>query len=229
MLQFIEVHKQFTLVKADCSTTDIFENIDHLEADKRQLQDRLQREQAQISNNAHFQRLLVQATAMRQAQEDELRLDRQREEQLLSLTLAKRRLTQVNKMLKLVESYKGKTIEIIVDELCHEYQQAVLHLEVNTIPKNQNAELMLLRASKNNTCPNKVDVDDVSNDDNTIAEINELLKQKQSELGNLSEQGQTSSKLPLLKKVSIQIIGSTRNFNTSIIPFVPVLMSLGAN
>lgn len=224
------MHKQFTVVKVDRSTADIFENIDQLEADKRQLQDRLQREQAQISNNTDFQRLLIQATAMRQAQEDELRLDRQREEQLLSLTLAKRRLQQVNKMLKLVESFEGKTIDIIVDELCHEYQQSILHLEVNTIPERQNTELMLLRASKKKAGPNEVDVDDVINDDDdTIAEINKLLMQKQSELGNLSAQGQKSSKLPLLKKVSIQIIGSTRKFFISIIPILPVLVSLGAD
>jgi hypothetical protein len=42
-----------------------------METDEIQLLDRLQREQAQTSGNPNFQRLLSEASEMRQAQDDE--------------------------------------------------------------------------------------------------------------------------------------------------------------
>ncbi len=199
MIQFIDVQKKFTVANADRPTTGIFENIDQLEVEKRQLHDRLQREQAQISNNVGLQRLIVQASEMRQAQDDELRLERQREEQVLSLTFTKQRLKQANRMLKLIESCGGKTIEIIVNELSQEYQHAVHNLEANTIPERQNAELMMVQASKKKDHPNKVkvEVDCAINDDTT----NDLQNRKQMELDNLRDQVGKSDKLMMLKKV----------------------------
>ena len=177
----------------------MLENIDQLEAEERQLHDRLQREHAKFSSNVDFQRLLVQASEMRQAQDDELRLERQREEQLLSLTFTKQRLKQANRMLKLIESCEGKTIEIIVNELSQEYQHAVNNLEANTIPERQNAELMLVQASKKEDHSDKVavEVNCVIND-NTI---NELLNRKQIELDNMRNQAGKSNRLMMLKKV----------------------------
>ena len=193
-------------------TNDILELIDQLEAEKRQLQDRLQKEQAQVSINGDFQRLLVQASNMRQAQDDELRLERQREEQLLSLTFAKQRLKQANRMLKLIESCEGKPIEIVIDHLGHEYQQSVHHLEANTIPERQNAELRLLQASKTKPDLDRVGVDCVSDDD-MMSEIHELLNRKQMELDNLSQHVHKSNKLTLLKQVSRHLVDLTRYLN----------------
>jgi hypothetical protein len=199
------VHKQFTATNADCTTsTDILENINQLEAEKRQLQDRLQREQAQINNSTDFQGLLAQASEMRQAQDDELRLEQQREDQLLSLTFTKQRFKQVKHVLQLIETFEGKTIEDIVEEIDHEYQQAVRHLEASAIPERQTAELMLLQAQK------EADSDNVDEGDgyyeDIAAEIDERLTRKQMELDKLGGQARKSNKMTMLKKVSMQII-----------------------
>ena len=200
------MHKQYTATNADCTTsTGILENINQLEAEKRQLHDRLQREQAQINgNSADFQRLLAQASEMRQAQDDELRLEQQREDQLLSLTFTKQRFKQVKHILQMVETFEGKTIEDIVGEIDHEYQQAVHHLEASTIPERQNAELMLLQAQK------EADSDNVMEDcgcfEDMAAEIDGRLTRKQMELDKLGDQARKSNKLTMLKKVSMLLI-----------------------
>ena len=178
------------------------------------MQDRLQREQAQINNSTDFQGLLAQASEMRQAQDDELRLEQQREDQLLSLTFTKQRFKQVKHVLQLIETFEGKTIEDIVEEIDHEYQQAVRHLEASAIPERQTAELMLLQAQK------EADSDNVDEGDgyyeDIAAEIDERLTRKQMELEQLGDQARKSNNWTMLKKVSMQIITtSTRNTNAS--------------
>ena len=72
-LQFIEVHKQYesTVARVDRPASEIVNGIIKMEADEKQLLDRLQREQAQASSNSNLQRLLTVVSEMRQAQDDE--------------------------------------------------------------------------------------------------------------------------------------------------------------
>jgi hypothetical protein len=95
-LQFLELHKQYesTVASVVRPASDIINGIMKMEADEKQLLDRLQREQAQISSNSNFQRLLAEASEMRQVQDDEIRLEGQKREQLNCFAYSKQRLKQ---------------------------------------------------------------------------------------------------------------------------------------
>lgn len=169
-LQFIEVHKQYesTVASVDRPASDIINGIMKMEADEKQLLDRLQREQAQMNSNSNFQRLLAEASEMRQAQDDEIRLEGQKREQLNCFASAKQRLKQSRRILEVIKICEGKT-----SDLDREFDLAVHHLETTILPQHRNLEVMLLKAEK----------EAVSDKTEEMAtQLEEILSQKQNEL-----------------------------------------------
>jgi hypothetical protein len=162
-----------------------------MEADEKQLLDRLQREQAQMSSNSNFQRLLAEASEMRQAQDDKIRLEGQKREQLNCFASAKQRLKQSRHILEVIENCEGKT-----SDLDREFDLAVHHLETTILPQRRNLEVMLLQAEKeavsNKTEQNMADVGEMA------TQLEEILSQRQNELDNL---GGLGDNMAILKKV----------------------------
>ena len=144
-LQFIEVHKQyeFTVASVDRPASDIINGIMKMEADEKQVLDRLQREQAQMSSNSNFQRLLAEASEMRQAQDDEIRLEGQKREQLNCFASSKQRLKQSRHILEVIKNCEGKT-----SDLDREFDLDVHHLDTTILPQRRNLEVILLQAEK---------------------------------------------------------------------------------
>lgn len=149
--------------------------------EEQQLHERLQREQAQARHNANFQHLLAESSKLRQAQDDEIRLEDQMHEQKHQLIVAKRRLNQKQHMLDITRSCKDKpTIGDILRELEHESQKALDHLETNVLTKRHKIELMLLQAEKE-----AADADKTENAEymaEQMAQLEEMLSRKQLEL-----------------------------------------------
>ena len=194
-LQFIEVHKQYeyTVGRVDRPAADIINGIIKMEADEKQLVDRLQREQAQTSSNSNFQRLLAEASEMRQAQDHEIRLEGQNREQLNFFALAKQRLKQSSGMLEVMKNCEGKTIETILGDLDREFEQAIHHLETIVLPERLKLEVMLLQAEKEAVSDKSeegmADIEEIA------TQLEDILRQKRNELNNLGSIGGSIARL----------------------------------
>ena len=155
-----------------------------MEANEKQLLDRVQREQAQMSGNPNFQRLLSEASAMRQAQDDEILLEGQKREQLSCFASAKQRLKQLNRIMEVIKSCEGKSTETIFDDLDHEFDRAVRRLEDGILPQRRKLELMLLHAEKEAAASNDSERD-MENIDEMASQLENLLIKKKYELDSL--------------------------------------------
>jgi hypothetical protein len=208
-LQFIEVHKQYetTVASVDRPASDIIYGITKMEADEKKLLDRLQREQAQMSSNSNFQRLLTEASEMRQAQDDEIRLEEQKREQLNSFASAKQRLKQSRRILEVMKNCEGKNIESVLSDLDGEFDLAVHHLETTILPQRHNLEVMLLQAEKE-AVPEKTE-QDMADVEEMVMQLEEILRQKQNELDNL---GCLGAKMATLKKVGTRALFGNYSF-----------------
>jgi hypothetical protein len=194
--QFIEVHKQYDSTTAGVirPAADIINDIVKMEAEEKQLRIRLQREQAQVSGNSNFQRLFAESSEMRQAQDEEIRLEGQKCDQLHSFASAKQRLKQSERILDLMTKCEGKTIEIVLGQLDHEFDLAVDHLEAIILPQQRKLEVMRLQAEKESVSNNNMaDIEALT------AQLEETLRRKQHELDNL---GGIGNKVAELKRVS---------------------------
>jgi len=197
-LQFIEVHKQYesTVARADRPASEIINGIIKMEADEKQLLDRLQREQAQTSSNSNFQRLLTEASKMRLAQDDEIRLEGQKREQLNCFASAKQRLKQSRRILEVMKNCDGKTIETVLGDLDSEFEQAIHHLETTILPHRLKLEVMLLQAEKEQV--SEKSEQDVADIEEMTTQLEDILGQTRNELDTL---GSLGGKTARLKKV----------------------------
>ena len=149
-----------------------------METDEIQLLDRLQREQAQTSGNPNFQRLLSEASEMRQAQDDEIRLEGQKREQLRAFASVKQRLKQSKRMLEVIKSCEGKPIEKKLDELDSVFEIYVLRLEDEILPLRRKLEMMLLQAEKGTTAMLDTPENDTEDVNETATQLDNLIQQK---------------------------------------------------
>jgi hypothetical protein len=170
-----------------------------MEVEEKQLSIRLQREQAQVSGNSNFQRLFAESSEMRQAQDEEIRLEGQKCDQLHSFASTKQHLKQSKRILEVMTKCEGKTIEIVLGELDHEFDLAVDHLETITLPQRRKLEVMHLQAEKE-SLSNKSE-QDMADIEELVAQLEETLRKKQNELDDL---GAIGGKMAGLKKVSIK-------------------------
>ncbi len=211
-LQFIEVHKKYESVvgSVDRPASDIINGIMKMEADEKQLLDRLQREQAQMSSNSNFQWLLTEASEMRQAQDDEIRLEGQKREQLNCFASAKQRLKQSTRILEVIKNCEGKTIKTALRDLDREFDLAVHHLETTILPQRRNLEVMLLQGEKE-AVSDKTE-QDMADVEEMATQLEEILSQKQSELGNL---GGLGGKMAILKTVGTRAMTYSSSLSRS--------------
>ena len=86
-----------------------------------------------MTSNSNFQRLLTEASKMRQAQDNEIRLEGQNPEQLNCFASARRRLKQSRRILEVIKNCEGKIIETALRDLDREFDLAVHHLETRIL------------------------------------------------------------------------------------------------
>lgn len=157
-----------------------------METDEIQLLDRLQREQAQSSGKPNFQRLLSEASEMRQAQDDEIRLEGQKREQLRAFASAKQRLKQSKRMLEVIKSCEGKPIEKKLDELDSVFESYVLRLEDEILPQRRKLEMMLFQAEKGTTAMLDTPENDTEDVNEMATQLDNLIQQKKHELASMN-------------------------------------------
>ena len=170
----------------DRPASDVSSSIAKMETDEIQLLDRLQREQAQTSGKPNFQRLLSEASEMRQAQDDEIRLEGQKREQLRAFASAKQRLQQSKRMLEVIKSCAGKPIEKKLDELDSVFESYVLRLEDEILPQRRKLEMMLLQAEKGTTAMLDTPENDTEDVNETATQLDNLIQQKKHELASMN-------------------------------------------
>ena len=197
--EFIEAHKEYES-KNERPISEIASDIEKVEEERKQLLDRLQREQSQPGNNhPDFQRLLTEVHKLRVAQDSEIRLEEQSMEQKSLLLTAKGKLDIAKRMRDITASCEGKkSIGEVLDALESEAEKAVEHLETNVIPKRQEAEVLLLHGEKNAAKLEKVGVEHAAEME---AQLEDTLLRKQDELARIKVVGTSSSKVEALKEV----------------------------
>lgn len=181
-------------------TSEIRDAIKQMEAEEKQLLERLQRERALTCNDSNFQLLLVEANNMRQQQDREIILDDQKREQLPSLASTKQRQDQARRVLDVAASCDAGPIEAVLGELEGESQKAVDHLESNVMPMRHKVELMLLQVEMDADMDK--DEGDVEYLEEMVAQLEEKLSRKQDELLKLGYVGNLDA-LAKLKQVSL--------------------------
>ena len=172
-----------------------------MEEEEQQLLDRLQREQAERRGDSAFQHLLVEASKMRESQDEEIRLEGQQKQQLQSLAMTKQRLKQARRILDVIAACEGKPIGSIITVLEEESQKSADHLE-SIIEERHKVETMLLKAEK------EAELDKTEHDIEYVmemaAQLEVMLCEKQGKLDSLPNRDRKLSKLASLKQVSMQ-------------------------
>ncbi|KAL7554039.1 hypothetical protein ACHAWF_017406 [Thalassiosira exigua] len=181
--EFIEAHKHYesTMASVDRPTSDIIEDIEQMDAEEQQLLDRLERERAQTINSPNFQHLLAEASSMRKAQDDEIRLDQQKQKQMQQLAATKRKLDHT---LEATAACEEMPVESILSELEDECRKFVNDLESNVIEKRHKAELKLLRAEKETYLSDKTE-EGIEYIIEVRAQMEDKLRSKKRELDGL--------------------------------------------
>lgn len=169
----------------DRPTSDVSNSIAKMESEENQLLDRLQREHAQASRNPNYQRLLSEASELRQAQDDEIRLEGQKREQLRSFASAKQRLRQSTHILEVIKSCEGKPIERVLDDLDSVFESYVLRIENEILPQRRKLEMTLLQAEKGTTAMLDTPENDMEYINEMAAQLDNLLQQKKHELASM--------------------------------------------
>ncbi len=198
----MEEHKHYesTPTENDRSASDVISDVKRMEEEEQQLLDRLQREQAERRGDSAFQHLLVEASKMRESQDEEIRLEGQQKQQLQSLAMTKQRLKQARRILDVIASCEGKPIESIINVLEEESQKSADHLE-SIIETRHKVETMLLKAEK------EAELDKTEHDIEYVmemaAQLEVMLCEKQGKLDSLPNRDRKLNKLASLKQVSM--------------------------
>eukprot|EP00578_Thalassiosira_sp_NH16_P012391 CAMPEP_0181124452 /NCGR_PEP_ID=MMETSP1071-20121207/26491_1 /TAXON_ID=35127 /ORGANISM="Thalassiosira sp., Strain NH16" /LENGTH=635 /DNA_ID=CAMNT_0023209763 /DNA_START=418 /DNA_END=2325 /DNA_ORIENTATION=+ len=207
--EFIEVHKHYesTSAKNDRSASDVISDVKRMEEEEQQLLDRLQREQAERRGDSAFQHLLVEASKMRESQDEEIRLEGQQKQQLQSLAMTKQRLKQARRILDVIAACEGKPIGSIITVLEEESQKSADHLE-SIIEERHKVETMLLKAEK------EAELDKTEHDIEYVmemaAQLEVMLCEKHGKLDSLPNRDRKLSKLASLKQ---DIVDATTKLN----------------
>eukprot|EP00970_Alexandrium_tamarense_P003363 scaffold529_cov196-Alexandrium_tamarense.AAC.59 len=182
--EFVDVHQQYETMsaKSDRPVTAVLDDIKKLQIEKQQLTDRLQREKDQTSSNPKFQRLLEEASNMRQAQNDEIRLTEQKQKQLLCMKAANQRLRQVQHLSDILGGAKddNRSFDNMLVELENESQKAIEHLDTSIAAQRHRLELEVLSAKRECNSPLKTEEE--------IEEIEELGMQLEDDLYHRHEE-----------------------------------------
>lgn len=204
-LEFVEVHKEH---EATSSTgrrplSDILQNTKQLKAIKQNLLKKVEHEKAQKRLNETFQHVLEIANKIRQAQEDEIRLEEQKGEQIQSMAIANRRLKQVRivyDILMNVVTNEEMPIEEVLTRLEEESNRSVNQQEMELISQRQELELKLQQTQKELAGFIHTDVD-LEQLENLVDELDDELLSKRRELESINSDGIVLNRLAAFKQV----------------------------
>ncbi|KAL9181111.1 hypothetical protein ACHAXT_009916 [Thalassiosira profunda] len=190
--EFGETHQHYESLKAKGSrpASEVEDVIQQLEGEEQLLREKLRREQAQASNDPGFQVLLDEASKLRQAQDDEIRLEEQKDEQLHQKAILTSRLREAEALLCVSASCKDQPLEALEKE----HHQSVERIEAVTQRRHE-AELALLQAEKE-AASDKTDLEYLGE---MAAQLEDRLAQKRGELDRLGGRGARLGELDELR------------------------------
>ena len=186
---------------AENPMSDVRHDVEQLALEKQQLLDRLDREKSQTRNNPNFQKLLEETNKMRRAQDDEIRLEEQKKEQLQCLAAAKQRLKQARHIYDVLRAMtlEQKPVDDILNELENESQKSLSHLESNIMQQRHKLELKLLQTEKDLVGSIKTE-NDIEYVEEVAAQLEDTLNKKREEIENLNRHNKNLSKLLIFKQ-----------------------------
>jgi intraflagellar transport protein 81 len=148
--EFIEIHKEYDRVASagGSSAADLIAETKQLLQEKKQLLERLRREENQVRGNAVFEQLLSEICKLREAQDEEIRLTDQKRDQNQLLSAATQRLEQVRNLSNILHSLSNSS-EV---ELDVKVQQSILDYEMIFARKQHESQVKLAEAKKQDPC-----------------------------------------------------------------------------
>ncbi len=205
-VEFVETHKQYEATASSemRQIPEIFQSTKQLGSIKKNLLKKIEREKSQKGMKENFQQILETANKMREAREDEIRLEEQKIDQIQSMAIADRRLKQVHHIYNVlgnVVTIEESSIEEVLTRLEEESRKSVNKIENELMSQRQELELKLQQTQKElaGFISNDVDMEQM---ENLVNVLDDELAARRQELESFNRDRNAVNRLATFKQVS---------------------------